>query len=601
MFRGDRLSEIKLFWKILKNNRFTYFLSMISTIFIQIFSGLTPIVIMVTVDSIIGDKEYKYSVLKDFVEFLGGREYLRHNIYLLAVVIVVLTFISCIFIFLRNYYSNLATENLIFELRKKIYNKFLVMDLCALNEYSTGDLIQRSSSDIETLRKLFATQLVNAFGSAATIILVMFVMAFLNLKLALISISICVVIAVLSYIFYEKVSLIFQKTDEAESELVVFIKEVLFNIRVVKAFDREDYVAKKFVEKNEKFNFMQNSHMRTFARFRAINDFLTFLQVAVILIVGGYETIIGKMNFGDLVAFVIYINMIVWPIRQIGQLLNDMAKAKVSIFRIFEIFDLKEEDYTSGEVGINLSDKIEFKNVSLDLGDGFLLKDINFVINKGESLGIIGATGSGKSLLVYLLLGFFKATSGQILINDVDINDLNKKYIREKISAVLQDSELFNLSILDNIKITNESIKDSTVFESANISSIHDEILNFTFGYNTVVVDNGVNLSGGQKQRISISRGLVKDFDVLILDDSLSAVDMNTDLKINNSLKTMKRDFISIIISHRVSTISGCDNILVMDNGKIIEKGNHDELLRLNGVYSKLNEIQSKEYVIDNE
>lgn len=601
MFRGDRLSEIKLFWKILKNNRFTYFLSMISTIFIQIFSGLTPIVIMVTVDSIIGDKEYKYSVLKDFVEFLGGREYLRHNIYLLAVVIVVLTFISCIFIFLRNYYSNLATENLIFELRKKIYNKFLVMDLCALNEYSTGDLIQRSSSDIETLRKLFATQLVNAFGSAATIILVMFVMAFLNLKLALISISICVVIAVLSYIFYEKVSLIFQKTDEAESELVVFIKEVLFNIRVVKAFDRENYVAKKFVEKNEKFNFMQNSHMRTFARFRAINDFLTFLQVAVILIVGGYETIIGKMNFGDLVAFVIYINMIVWPIRQIGQLLNDMAKAKVSIFRIFEIFDLKEEDYTSGEVGINLSDKIEFKNVSLDLGDGFLLKDINFVINKGESLGIIGATGSGKSLLVYLLLGFFKATSGQILINDVDINDLNKKYIREKISAVLQDSELFNLSILDNIKITNESIKDSTVFESANISSIHDEILNFTFGYNTVVVDNGVNLSGGQKQRISISRGLVKDFDVLILDDSLSAVDMNTDLKINNSLKTMKRDFISIIISHRVSTISGCDNILVMDNGKIIEKGNHDELLRLNGVYSKLNEIQSKEYVIDNE
>ncbi|MCI5998056.1 MAG: ABC transporter ATP-binding protein [Peptoniphilaceae bacterium] len=595
------MSEIKLFWKILKNNRFTYFLSMISTIFIQIFSGLTPIVIMVTVDSIIGDKEYKYSVLKDFVEFLGGREYLRHNIYLLAVVIVVLTFISCIFIFLRNYYSNLATENLIFELRKKIYNKFLVMDLCALNEYSTGDLIQRSSSDIETLRKLFATQLVNAFGSAATIILVMFVMAFLNLKLALISISICVVIAVLSYIFYEKVSLIFQKTDEAESELVVFIKEVLFNIRVVKAFDREDYVAKKFVEKNEKFNFMQNSHMRTFARFRAINDFLTFLQVAVILIVGGYETIIGKMNFGDLVAFVIYINMIVWPIRQIGQLLNDMAKAKVSIFRIFEIFDLKEEDYTSGEVGINLSDKIEFKNVSLDLGDGFLLKDINFVINKGESLGIIGATGSGKSLLVYLLLGFFKATSGQILINDVDINDLNKKYIREKISAVLQDSELFNLSILDNIKITNESIKDSTVFESANISSIHDEILNFTFGYNTVVVDNGVNLSGGQKQRISISRGLVKDFDVLILDDSLSAVDMNTDLKINNSLKTMKRDFISIIISHRVSTISGCDNILVMDNGKIIEKGNHDELLRLNGVYSKLNEIQSKEYVIDNE
>lgn len=595
------MSEIKLFWKILKKNRGTYILSMISTIFIQIFSGLTPIVIMVTVDSIIGNKKYKYKFLKDFVNYIGGREFLRNNIYILALLIILLTGISCIFIFLRNYYSNVATENLIYNLRKKMYSKFMNIDMICFNDYSSGDLIQRSSSDIETVRKLFAVQLVNAFGSIATILLVIIVMALINLKLAIISISLCLVIAFLSYVFYGKMSKIFKKTDEAESGLMVFIKETLFNVRVIKAFNREKFIVDKFNEKNEFFNSMQNNMMRTFARFRAVNDFLTFSQLAIILIIGGYETIIGKMNFGDLIAFVIYINMIIWPIRQIGQLLSDMAKAKIAIFRIFEVLDLPEEDYFSGFTNTDFSETIEFKNVSLEIAGNLILEDINFKLNGGESLGIIGATGSGKSMLVALMLGLFKPTSGEILVDGVNISDINKKYLREKVSAILQDSELFNLSILENIKITNKEHSNETVYNIAGISSIHNEILEFTSGYDTIVVDNGVNLSGGQKQRISIARGLLKPFEILILDDSLSAVDMNTDLKINNSLKSLDKKFTSIIISHRVSTINHCDNIIVLDYGKIVESGTHAQLIELNGIYSKINEIQSKEYKVNNE
>ena len=207
------LKEIRLFWKILKNNRLTYFLSMISTIFIQIFSGLTPIVIMITVDSIIGNKEYKYNILEKAVNLIGGRDYLRENIYILAFVIVILTGISCIFIFLRNYYSNVACENLIYNLKEKMYHKFLNLDMRCLNDYSTGDLIQRSSSDIETVRKLFSAQLVNAFGSIATIALVIVVMSLINLKLATISITLCIVIAILSSVFYKKIGEIFKKTD----------------------------------------------------------------------------------------------------------------------------------------------------------------------------------------------------------------------------------------------------------------------------------------------------------------------------------------------------------------------------------------------------
>lgn len=595
------MKEIKLFWKILKNNRLTYFLSMISTIFIQIFSGLTPIVIMITVDSIIGDKEYKYNILEKAVNLIGGRDFLRSHIYILAFVIVILTGISCIFIFLRNYYSNVACENLIYNLKEKMYNKFLNIDIRCLNDYSTGDLIQRSSSDIETVRKLFSTQLVNAFGSIATIILVIVVMSLINLKLAMISISLCIVISFLSYVFYGKIGKIFKETDEAESQLMVFIKEALFNIRVIKAFNRENYILKLFREKNEEFNITQNKFMKTSAKFRAVNDFLTFLQLAIILVVGGYETISGRMNFGDLIAFVIYINMIIWPIRQMGQLLSDMAKASVSISRIYEVLDLPEEDYEYGIRDVSFSEKIEFKNVSLVINDNTVLDNISFVINAGESLGVIGSTGSGKSMIVYLLLGLFEATSGEILIDGINIKEINKRYLREKISAIMQDSELFNMSILENVKITNDNIDDKTVFNATEVSSIHNEILNFSSKYETVVVDNGGNLSGGQKQRISIARGLLKPFEVLILDDSLSAVDMNTDLKINNALKSMDKKFTSIFISHRISTITNCDNIIVMDEGKIVESGKHNDLIMKNGIYSKINEIQSKEYDVSNE
>lgn len=595
------MKEIKLFWKILKNNRLTYFLSMISTIFIQIFSGLTPIVIMITVDSIIGDKEYKYDILEKAVNLIGGRDFLRSHIYILAFVIVILTGISCIFIFLRNYYSNVACENLIYNLKEKMYNKFLNIDLRCLNDYSTGDLIQRSSSDIETVRKLFSAQLVNAFGSIATIILVIIVMSLINFKLAMISISLCIVISFLSYVFYGKIGKIFKETDEAESQLMVFIKEALFNIRVIKAFNREDYILKLFREKNEEFNITQNKFMRTFAKFRAVNDFLTFLQLAIILVVGGYETISGRMNFGDLIAFVIYINMIIWPIRQMGQLLSDMAKASVSISRIYEVLDLPEEDYEYGIRDVSFSEKIEFKNVSLVINDNTVLDNISFVINAGESLGIIGSTGSGKSMIVYLLLGLFEATSGEILIDGINIKEINKRYLREKISAIMQESELFNMSILENVKITNDKIDDKSIFNATEVSSIHDEILNFSSKYETVVIDNGGNLSGGQKQRISIARGLLKPFEVLILDDSLSAVDMNTDLKINNALKSMDKKFTSIFISHRISTITNCDNIIVMDGGKIVESGKHNDLIMKNGIYSKINEIQSKEYDVSNE
>lgn len=595
------MKDIKLFWKVMKGSRLTYFISMLSTIFIQIFSGITPVIIMVSVDSIIGHKPFKYSALGDVVEFFGGREFLRGHIYLIGLSIVFFTGISCIFIFLRNFYSNYATEKIIFDLRNRIYSKFLKMDISSISDYNAGDLIQRSTSDVETVRKLFSIQLVNVFGSIATIILVVIIMSLINFKLAMVCLSICFIIGVLSYVFYGKISALFEKTDEAESELVVIIKEILFNFRVIKAFNIERFILNKFEEKNSGFNKMQNTFMKTFANFRAINDFLTFLQVAIVLVFGGYETIVGRMNFGDLIAFIIYLNMIIWPIRQIGQLLSDMAKAKVSISRIEEILDLKEEDYENGTLDINFSGDIEFKNVSFKIGENSILDDVSFKVPSGSSLGIIGSTGSGKSSIVNLLLGIFEATSGEILIDGVNLKDINKPKMRAKIASVLQDSELFNMSIFDNINIISEDVDKEKVYSRADVAYIHNEILDFASGYGTMVVDNGNNLSGGQRQRISIARSLMKDFEILVLDDTLSAVDMDTDFQIKSGLHNLKENITSMIIAHRISTISSCDEIIVLDGGKIIERGTHDSLLELDGVYSKINELQSKENIEYNE
>lgn len=595
------MKDIKLFWNIMRGNRLTYFISMLSTIFIQIFSGITPVIIMVSVDSIIGNKPFKYDFLRDSVNFLGGRGFLRENIYLIGLLIVFFTGISCIFIFLRNFYSNYATEKIIFDLRNKIYSKFLRMNISNVLEYNAGDLIQRSTSDVETVRKLFSIQLVNVFGSIATIIFVVIIMSLINFKLAMICLSICLIIGILSYIFYGKISSLFEKTDEAESDLVVIIKEILFNFRVIKAFNIEKFIFDKFEEKNSSFNKMQNVFMKTFANFRAVNDFLTFLQVAIIIVYGGYETIVGRMNFGDLIAFVIYLNMIVWPIRQIGQLLSEMAKARVSISRIEEILQLSEEGYENGILDINFNGDIEFQDVCFKIGENSILDHVSFRLPSGKTLGIVGSTGSGKSSIVNLILGFFEVTSGKILIDGININEINKVKMRSKIASVLQDSELFNLSIFDNINITQKVSEKEKIFNSAKIASIHDEILDFASGYGTMVVDNGNNLSGGQKQRISIARSLMKDFEILVLDDTLSAVDMDTDFKIKSSLKDLNKDITSIIIAHRISTISSCDEIIVMDGGKIIERGTHEDLLELNGVYSKINELQSKENTEYNE
>jgi len=301
------------------------------------------------------------------------------------------------------------------------------------------------------------------------------------------------------------------------------------------------------------------------------------------------------ISFGDLAAFTSYVNLMIWPIRSLTRILADSGKATVAIKRIEEILQFPEEDMISGIKKVNIKGGVRFENVGFkyDTSDDFSIRNISFEIKPDQVLGITGTTGSGKTTLVSLILRLFEPTEGTIYLDGYNIKDLNKEFLRENIAIVLQEPYLYNISIKDNIMITNDTATDKMVVDAAKTANVHKDIMSFEEGYNTISGEGGVNLSGGQKQRIAIARAILKSTPLLILDDSLSAVDMKTDKNIRNALNTMPNKPTLIIISNRLASLVQADLILVLEKGNIIQKGTHEELIREEGFYKNIFEIQN--------
>ena len=310
---------------------------------------------------------------------------------------------------------------------------------------------------------------------------------------------------------------------------------------------------------------------------------------------GGYLAIKNVISFGDLAAFTSYVNLMIWPIRSLTRILADSGKATVAIKRIEEILQFPEEDMISGIKKVNIKGGVRFENVGFkyDTSDDFSIRNISFEIKPDQVLGITGTTGSGKTTLVSLILRLFEPTEGTIYLDGYNIKDLNKEFLRENIAIVLQEPYLYNISIKDNIMITNDTATDKMVVDAAKTANVHKDIMSFEEGYNTISGEGGVNLSGGQKQRIAIARAILKSTPLLILDDSLSAVDMKTDKNIRNALNTMPNKPTLIIISNRLASLVQADLILVLEKGNIIQKGTHEELIREEGFYKNIFEIQN--------
>ena len=586
---------IKTINKYMKGLRARYLLGMSTSIVSQAAVVLAPIIIKITVDNILSNQAYQNSYQEGFVNLLGGREFLRGNLWLLGLAIFIVYLVRGLATFLRMYICPTTAEEVTKKIKDRMYDTIQRLPYAEQKRLETGDLIQRCTSDIDTVRRLLAQQLPDVFTSGFLLIISVAMMVSLNLKLALLSIGILPISFVIAVIFFKRIKDKFDVYEEAESKLTVNLQETLSGVRIVKAFGMESYEKGKFDERNEGFRLIDFDLLMNFANYWTIADFLSYLQIAFVVIAGTVFAYRGDITVGTMIAFISYVNSLVWPVRNMGRILTEMSKTSVSVGRIEEIINSPIENLYENGKEYEIKGDIEFQNVDFKYDDGtdHVFKDVSFKVNKGQTLALIGPTGSGKSSMVALLARLHEYNSGSIKIDGVELKDIDKGLIRENVGIVLQEPYLFNKTVGENIKLARPNVADEKMYEASKISSIHRDITGFDKQYDTVVGEKGISLSGGQKQRIAIARTIIRETPIMIFDDSLSAVDTETDIMIREALKSSNKESTRIIITHRISTAMDADIILVLDGGRIIERGTHSELLKMGGMYKRIYDIQN--------
>ena len=422
----------------------------------------------------------------------------------------------------------------------------------------------------------------------------LYFMLSLSVKMTFVSIAVVPIIFLFSFIFFSKIKKAFKEADEAEGRLSTVLQENLTGIRVVRAFGRQAYEARKFDEKNTEYTNLWYRLNAIMALYWSSSDLLAMGQIGAVLVLGVYWAAQGEITLGTLMAFMSYEWMLLWPVRQLGRILSDMGRTQVSLGRIKEILEKPLEDMNEGGLTPPMDGDIEFKNVYFEYEKGKpVLKDVSFKVKGGQTVAILGATGSGKSSLVHLLQGLYDYNKGSITIGGVELRDIDKRYLRRQVGIVLQEPFLFSKTIKDNIALAKLDASDKDIYKAASIAAVHDVIKEFEQGYDTTVGERGVTLSGGQKQRVAMARTLILDSSILIFDDSLSAVDTETDNAIRQALSEHSKGVTTFIISHRITTISQADIILVMEDGRIVQSGTHEELLSQEGMYRRIWSIQN--------
>ncbi len=576
---------MKNIFKYLEGYRVIFLIAVLSIIVATVMQLATPILIKYAIDTVIGNEPAgNLQILMD----LFGK-----NLMSVVWIIVVINLVRGIFLFLKGYLSSYAAEHIAEELKNNLYKQIQYMPYEYHTKRETGDLIQRCTSDVETIRKFLGVQIVDLGRIIFMILLSVVIMMSLNFKLTLYAIALIPVLFGFSYIFFTKVQKHFKKSDEAEGALTTVLQENLSGVRVVRAFGREKYEIDKFEKANENHRKVTYRLIEILAYFWSSSDLLTLIQSGVVLVVGSTMAISGEISIGTLVAFITYESMLLWPVKQSGRLLSELGKTTVAITRVEEILNEKIEEDKLEDVEPEIKGHIEFKEVSFSYPDGKVaLEDISFELPEGKTLGILGSTGAGKSSLVHLLQRLYEY-EGHIKIDGVELNTIKKQWIRQKIGLILQEPYLYAKTVKENIGITKKSYEDQEIFLAAQAASIHDNIVTFKDGYETVIGEKGVSLSGGQKQRVAISRTIIdQDKRILIFDDSLSAVDTETDMRIRRALSERSKDVTTIIISHRITTLSEADFIIVLDSGKIIQKGTHAQLIETQGLYKRIWDLQ---------
>lgn len=594
--KKSKESRARLIVELSKGHRLLFLWSIIAMIIAIVAHYFMPQVIRYTVDSVIGNEPFKLpKFMLDIIEYIGGAEFLRNNLIICAAVTLVLALFDGIFTYFCRISTARAAEGMMRTLRDKLYSHIQRLPYDWHVKNPTGDIIQRCTSDIEVIRNFVSGQLIEVIRIVLLITISLALMFSMNVKLTLVAVAFMPIICGYSGFFVAKIAHKFREADEAEGSLSAMVQENFTGVRVVRAFARESHEIEKFDKKNNLFADLWVKLGYILAYYWSIGDFISALQVVTIAVMGVFEALNGTLTVGEYMLFVSYNSMLTWPVRALGRIFSEMSKTGVSLSRVNEILEAEEEKDSEDAVTANLNGDIEFKNVNFDYnGIKPVLKNINFTIKAGETFGILGGTGSGKSTLMYLLDRLYDLgeNDGEIIINGVDIRNIKREHLRQNIGFVLQEPFLFSRTIKDNIAIANSEIDMRNIHRCAAIAAVDDSINEFTNGYDTMVGERGVTLSGGQKQRVAIARMLMQNSPIMVFDDSLSAVDSETDSKIRSALRANTNNSTVILISHRITTLMHADHIIVLDKGEVVQSGNHESLIAQEGIYKQIYEIQ---------
>ena len=561
----------------------------------MIFHAMTPQIIGLTVDSVLGDETPEATAwLLRIIPLESLRADPLRALWAAAAAIVVAEGVHCLFTYGRRITLARGSEGFVKALRDGLFRHIQRLSFEWHTANPTGDIIQRCTSDVEVIRTFVCNQLTEVVRTVFLIFLYMFLMLSLNLTVAAVCILFIPIVGLSSGVFYRAISSRFKEADEAEGALTTCAQENFTGVRVVRAFGRERFEVDRFNEKNNRFSELWIRLGKLLAVYWASGTLLTSLQVMAVIVAGVFEAVNGGLSVGAFMILVTYGSSLSWPVRSLGRVLSDMSKAGVSLDRVGYILNAPEEADQPGADAVKLNGDIVFDHVTFGYGEQKVLEDVSFTIPWGGTFAILGGTGSGKSTMVHLLDRLYDLEEGQgrITVGGVDIREIKREDLRRQIGLVLQEPFLFSRTIRENIAAACPDAPEEELRAAAAVACVDEAITELSEGYDTVVGERGVTLSGGQKQRVAMARMLLQKAPVMIFDDSLSAVDAETDVKIRTALRERVKGATVILISHRVTTLMQADRILVLDGGKVADVGTHAELIQRPGVYKDIYDIQ---------
>ena len=583
--------------RFLRGSKLLFVTSMLASALAALADMVSPQIVRVAVDHVLGSAptETLPGFAVRLIDRAGGAAALREQIWILALAVVAVAVVKAAAQYGYEVSKTAASETLVKTMRDSLFSHIERLPYAWHMKNRTGDIIQRCTSDIDTLKNFLAEQMTNLIRIVILLALSVAFMLGMNPRLTLIAMLPVPVIIGYSLYFHKKIGEAFLACDENEGILSTLAQENLTGVRVVRAFGRERDERDRFEKQNRYYTGLWMKLARPLATFWSVGDVLSGLQILLTVVFGAVFCIRGSMGPGAYIAFLSYCAMMTWPVRMLGRMISEMSKAGVSLDRIRYIMESPEEE-TSVGLTPDLSGDIVFDRVSFSYDGGAdVLHDMSFTVPAGSTLGILGGTGSGKSTLVLLLDKLYELPEGQgsIRIGGTDLREIRTDYLRRNIGMVLQEPFLFSRTIAENIGIHDPELGIDRIRESARAACLDETVMGFARGYDTPVGERGLTLSGGQKQRTAIARTLSQDVPILVFDDSLSAVDAETDAKIRRALQARFGRATVILISHRITTLSKADKILVLDHGRIAEQGTHEELRKAGGLYQHICAIQS--------